>query len=59
MSVLLDLAKEAAIVGLSQSAATTDDGACFLDVEAIASMFPKFGVGVMIGAKGGLAPCRA
>ncbi len=36
-SVLLDLPKDAAIVGLSQSAATTDDGACFLDVEAITS----------------------
>lgn len=36
-SVLLDLPEQAAFVGLSQSTRTSDDGACFLDVEAIAS----------------------
>jgi len=36
-SVLLNLPKEAAVIGLSQSVDASDDDACFLDVEAIAS----------------------
>lgn len=36
-SVLLGLPKEAALVGLSQSVETSDEDACFLDVDAIAS----------------------